>query len=286
LRSRLPWRAKIVAKLVLARVPVSYELLRRVSLRRHGAMDDPAYALAVFRRHFARFRTDGRDSPFTALELGPGDTVSSAVVSWAHGAQVTHLVDVGRFARQDLGPYRALAEALDAEGLASPDLEGIDTLEELLARCRATYATSGLESLRELPDASIDFCWSQAVLEHVRRHELLPVLRELRRVLRSGGVSSHTIDLRDHLADALNHLRFSRRVWESDRMAGAGFYTNRVRFSEFLRLFEEAGFAVETTDVVEWERLPTPRRKLASDFASLPEEELRIAGFDAILRPS
>jgi SAM-dependent methyltransferase len=276
---------KIAAKLVLARLPVSYELLRRLSLRRYGAMDDPIYALAVFRRHFARFRPDGDRSAFTALELGPGDSVSSALIAWAHGAEATYLVDVGRFARGELAPYHALAEALAAEGISPPDLDGIETLEELLARCRATYATSGLESLRELPDESIDLSWSQAVLEHVRRDELLPVLRELRRVLRPGGVSSHTIDLRDHLADGLNHLRFSRRVWESEVMAGAGFYTNRVRFSEFLRLFEEAGFAVETSDVVSWERLPTPRHKLAQEFAALPEDELRIAVFDAILRP-
>lgn len=248
-------------------------------------MDDPAYALAVFRRHFARFRPDGDRSGFTALELGPGDSVSSALIAWAHGAEATYLVDVGRFAREELAPYRALADALEAEGITPPDLDGIDTLEGLLARCRATYATSGLESLRELPDESIDFSWSQAVLEHVRRDELLPVLRELRRLLRPGGVSSHTIDLRDHLADALNHLRFSQRVWESEVMASAGFYTNRVRFAEFLRLFEQAGFAVETAEIVAWDHLPTARHKLASEFATLPEDELRIAVFDAILRP-
>lgn len=285
LRSRLPWRAKIAAKLVLGRLPLSYDLLRRLSLRRHGAMDDPAYALGVFRRHFERFLASGGSAPFAGLELGPGDSVASALVAAAHGAESMHLVDVDRFAHTGLEPYRALAAALRVEGLPAPDLERVETFDGLLAACRATYVTAGVESLRELPDESVDFSWSQAVLEHVRRDELPALLRELRRVLRPGGLSSHTIDLRDHLADALNNLRFSERVWESDLMAGSGFYTNRLRFAELVRAFEEAGFTVETAEVVRWNRLPTPRTKLAPEFASLPEQDLLIAGFDAVLRP-
>jgi SAM-dependent methyltransferase len=284
LKRRLPWWAKIGAKLVLARLPASTNVWRRLSVFRQGAMDDPSYALDVFDLHVGRCRARGLADGFVSLELGPGDTVSSALIAAATGGAHSYLVDVAPYALRDLEPYRRLASELRVRDFDPPDLAEVRTFEELLERCDADYLTGGIRSLRGLPDASVDVVWSHAVLEHVRRHQLDETLRETCRVLRAGGFASHRIDLRDHFAEALNNLRFSDRVWESRAMASSGFYTNRLRSSQLIASFERAGFVVEKVDAQRWPATPTPRRKLAAPFRNLSEEDLRTAELDVLLR--
>ncbi len=66
-------------------------------------------------------------------------------------------------------------------------------------------------------------------------------------------------------------------------MANSRFYTNRLRYSELLRLFREAGFEPEVVRKLRWETLPTPRRKMAKEFALLSEEDLQVSEFDVLL---
>lgn len=286
IKSKMPWWAKISAKLLLSRLPVRYEVWRRLNLFRHGAMDETAYAYGVFKYHFDRVKFPWRDDGFVGLELGPGDSLFSAMIGWAHGASALYLVDTGVFARADLNLICAMADFLVEKGLPAPKLEGVQSPEEVLAACNGRYLTAGLSSLREIPDESVDFIWSHAVLEHVKRAEFLPIMKELRRVVRPDGVCSHLVDFRDHLGGQLNNLRFSRRFWESELVATAGFYTNRIRYSEMLALIREADFDVEVTRIDRWSTLPTPRRKLSSDFKHLPDDELCVSGFDVILHPT
>ncbi len=285
LKSRIPWRVKILAKLILSRLPVNYSVWQRLGLFRLGQMDTPTYAVEIFRNHFERVEVPKRNGGYVALELGPGDSIFSAVIARAFGASKTYLVDVGFFAKNHIDSYQSLALSLSEEGLPVPDLAGLTSLEDVLSACSSEYKTSGLASLNTIPDQSVDFIWSQATLEHVRCEEFLDTMREMRRLLRHDGVCSHRVDLKDHLGGALNNLRFSERHWESNLMATSGFYTNRIRYSEMLGLFREAGFATNVLTVDRWPQLPTPREQLWGRFRELPEEELCITGFDVILNP-
>ncbi len=284
--ARIPWQAKLAAYLVLARIPGSYDLFRRFGLFRRGKMEEPQYAFNVFKMHFDRAGFSRRDGGSVALELGPGDSAFSALIARDHGAAGTYLVDVSPLVLKDLTPYRSLAAFLSAKGLPAPGVGDVSSLEELLTACSAQHLTSGLASLRSIPAGSVDFAWSQAVLEHVRRADFLDTMREFRRVLRDDGICSHRVDLRDHLAYALNNLRFSERMWESDFMVTDTFYTNRIRYSAMLDLFRKAGFNVEVVQEERWDRLPTPRGKLAPPFRELPDDELSVRGFHVLLRPA
>ena len=232
----IPWYVRIAAKLVLSRVPASYSTWRKLNFFSHGAMHRTDYALKVFRHHFARVPATGPQG-LTILEIGPGDSLLSAVIAAAHGVTEVKLVDAGPFATEDVDVYRAAASVLRDQGLSTPDLSSANSLAQVLALCNATYGTAGLASMREIPTASVDFIWSHAVLEHIRVAQFDEFVQQMRRVLRPGGRCSHLIDLKDHLGGALNNMRIPRSWWEKDWMAGSGFYTNRLRRSEILRSF-------------------------------------------------
>lgn len=283
LKAALPWWGKIAIKLLLARLPAGYRLWQRLNLFKHGHMEQPAYAHEVFRKHFERSNFPGKAGGFVCMEIGPGDTLFSALIAHSMGASRTYLIDAGRYARQDLSPYLAMQAYLSNLGRGTQWEEAAD-LEALLEQCRARYDDQGLSSLDALPDACVDWIWPNAVLEHIRRGEFLPYMRALRRILKPGGVCSHRVDLRDHLGGALNNLRFSERFWERDWVAKSGFYTNRIGLAEMCRLFDQAGFDVEVIAVDRWPSLPTPRNKLDSAFRDRTDEDLCVQDFDVLLR--
>jgi SAM-dependent methyltransferase len=275
----------MAGKILLSRIPVGYSFWRRVNLFKLGNMEMPDFAFDSFYRHYRRVDFPRKGKGFSALELGPGDSLFSAMIAWSHGATSCCIVDSGRFARDDLVHYRVMAQNLLDRGLSVPDLSRADSLEKLLTACGANYLTEGIRSLRQIPDSSIDFLWSNAVLEHVRLHEFFEILKEMRRVMRPDGVCSHSIDLKDHLDFALNNLRFSEDLWESDFFVNSGFYTNRIRYSEMLGIFRQAGFSPKVVNIDRWEQLPTHIGKIATEYRKLGEDELRISAFDVILTP-
>lgn len=285
IKNKLPWQAKLLSKLIFSRIPIKYSLWKWLDLFKHGEMEKPSYAYDVFKKHFDRVVFSRKSGNFVALELGPGDSLFSAMIAYAFGASSVYLVDVGNFISDDIKPYFSMANYLKEKSSTTPNMDDITSLERLLELCNAKYMTSGILSLRTIPDQSVDLIWSQAVLEHVRRSDFISMMRELRRVIRPDGICSHCIDLRDHLGGALNNLRFSERFWESDFIAKSGFYTNRIRYSEMLELFNQAGFNVEKINVEFYDRLPTPRNKLSSEFKHLTDKELSVSVFDVILKP-
>ncbi|HYO09346.1 MAG TPA: class I SAM-dependent methyltransferase [Tepidisphaeraceae bacterium] len=286
-RRAAPWWAKGALKLVLAKVPLGYSLLHKLALARHGGMENPAWALDAFLRHydnadFARKAAGG----FTVLELGPGDSLFNAIIARAYGAASTTLLDVGPFANTDLRLYRQMADHLRGKGLDAPDLSAAQSIGDVLGACNARYETRGIASLRELPSESFDFVFSNGVIQSVWRDEVPETLRHLRRVVRPDGTTVHSIDLRDTMGQSLNHLRFSEKRWESDWFRKAGFYTNRLRVSEIVRLGREAGFEPDLDEVNRWPQIPVARRKLDAAYQSAPDEDLLVATIRIILRPA
>jgi SAM-dependent methyltransferase len=280
----VPWQLKIAAKIVLARLPLSYHFWEKIGLFKHGGMERPEYALRIFRRHYDAAGLAGKAGGFVGLELGPGDSLCSALIAKTFGGSKTFLVDVEACATMDMGVYRRMEAHLRQLGMYPPNLDHCKTMDDVAKACGAEYLSEGLDSLRKIPTGSVDFVWSNAVLPYVRRNQFVPTLQELRRVQRQGGVASHAIPIKDIIGGKLNDLRFGPGIWESPLMANSRFYTNRLRYQELLRLFREAGFEPEVIRRGEWETLPTPRRKMAKEFAMLPEEDLKVAEFDVLLR--
>jgi SAM-dependent methyltransferase len=220
------------------------------------------------------------------LELGPGDSIFGGMAAWALGGQRVILVDAGAHAPIEVASCQAMATYLASQGLPAPMIPASADALEVLGACGIEYLTAGLQSLRDLPSASVDFVFSQAVLEHIRRAEFAPTMRELRRVLRPEGRCSHVVDLEDHLAGGLNNLRFRPDLWESPWMANSGFYTNRLRHCEVVRILSECGFTVQSIELQHWPALPIDRGALHEAFRAFDDDELRIRGFCVVLAPA
>jgi len=49
-------------------------------------------------------------------------------------------------------------------------------------------------------------------------------------------------------------------------------------------IFREVGFSITCPRVVRWDRLPMSRNKFNSTFQHLVDEDLRVSGFDMVLK--
>jgi len=283
MKKYVPWWLKILAKIILSRIPIGYPFWQKIGLFRHGYMDETDYVLDVFNTHVSAAGLEGKLHGKTIIELGPGDSIATAIVAASHGAKAI-LIDAGSFATRDVERYKKFAEALIKKGFNVPDITSAKMLDDILQACGSKYLTKGLDSFSSIDSDSVDLIYSQAVLEHVRKAEFLDTMKECVRVLSLDGIASHRVDLKDHLGGALNNLRFSEKVWESDFFVQSGFYTNRIQFSKMIALLEDAGFVVEVADVRRWENMPQSKDTLAATFASLPDSELMVSGFDVLLR--
>lgn len=275
-REQVPWWAKLSVKVVLARLPFNYQQWRAMGLFRHGRMLDPDYASHVFEGHLGRAR-DHLPERFTVLELGPGDSLATAVYAQVAGAARTWLVDAGSWATTDIAAYAPLLER------AALSLRRPRDVTELLALANASYHTNGLASLRALGENTVDLTFSQAVLEHVALADFDETIAQLFRVQAPGGIGSHRVDLRDHLESSLNSLRFSREHWEGPLLARSGFYTNRLRSPEIRASFERAGYRILKWDEDLWPTLPLARRHMNEAFQRFTDAELRVHGVDVVV---
>lgn len=273
----------MTGKLLLSHLPVGYSTWRALGVFRHGSMHQSFYALAVFMRHFESVAS--RLPPgFVVVELGPGDSIATAVIARAYGAGTTYLVDVGRYASWEMAPYRELGIALAAQGRPVPELDQARSVDELLEAVGAHYLTEGHRSLMSLPQSCADLVFSQAVLEHIPLTEFSELISALLRVQKVGGFGSHRIDFKDHLGESLHSLRFSPRIWETWLVRSSGFYTNRLRISQVVQIFQDAGFVVVRRREERWPEIPLPRRAMHPTFAHLDDDDFLISGVDLLVR--
>jgi ubiquinone/menaquinone biosynthesis C-methylase UbiE len=151
------------------------------------------------------------------LELGPGQTPHVLLAMRAAGASRAVGLDIQRYREQD---------AAREHGIEIELYDG-----------------------KHLPfaDQTFDAVYSCDVLEHVRHPR--PVVNEMRRVLAPGGSAFARVDLRDHYYLAteerwLTCMAFSTRLWNAMTWYRSSF-VNRLRLSEWDRLFAEAGLVAE-----------------------------------------
>lgn len=136
-----------------------------------------------------------------------------------------------------------------------------------LAQYNITYKAPLDVARSGFPNNSFDACVSTDTLEHIPAKDIPPILKELKRILRPGGVISAMIDYSDHYAHTdgtiskVEFLRYANDEYSFHNHRS--HYQNRLRHGDFEKLFREAGFIIkqaEAKDFVE------PPAKIASQF--------------------
>lgn len=175
------------------------------------------------------------------MEVGAGRDL--AVPLALRGAGVVRVIacDVTRLAKLDL--VRHAAQHVLDEPLP---LENWHDLERFGVSYRAPHYVTA-------DDPKVECSCSNEVLEHVPPDQLVKLLAGLRAV--TTGLTTHSVDYSDHYARSdrnicrFNFLKYDDRYWRPFNSGKQ--YVNRLRHSDYLRMFREAGFTiVEETSVM------------------------------------
>lgn len=283
------WRLKAAIQGVLSHVPGGAAANYRLQTLT-GGLPIPdaklATAVATARRHLdaagEHLGTDLEDASF--FEFGAGWDLHVPVAMHALGAGRQTVIDLNPLAREEL--VRDVCDRLRPhlpEGAREPVADHGRTFAELLGAMRITYQAPADARQTDLSDASVDVVTSTNTLEHIPAPDIARILREMRRILRPGGVLSAFIDYQDHYSyfdgniTVYNYLRYTDRQWRW--FNNDLHHQNRLRHDDHLRLITDAGFQViavephrpDSADLEALERLV-----LAEPFASPPRENVGI----------
>lgn len=236
--------------------------------------------LGRIRKHLDAVRRYGPRSldGFTALELGTGWVPAVSIGLALGGAARVTSVDI-----EDHLKAEAVAEVLDWFvryardqrletwlGPLDPSVgKRLERASRLANQSRATDALNSLgvfavvSDIREFQPPThptparsrqdgYDLVVSDNSLEHVPAEDLPGVLGAFRRLVADDGVTSQLIDLGDHYSyfdrriTPYNFFRYSDDDWA--RYNTSLIFQNRLRVSDFQRLFKEAGFKIVARD--------------------------------------
>ena len=232
--------------------------------------DEFAGTLGFFRRHTeASVKKRGPFTEgYTVLELGTG---------WNPVQPIAHfLCGAGK------------VETFDIESLLQPDrvarvIEHFRNFarDGRLAKELPALIPARLARLDEVASTAANL-FSQAVFEYIPRATSIVLMREFRRVVRPGAVTSHYINLSDqyqnfdHTLSQLNFLRYSARQWRW--LDSPIIPQTRLRISDYREIFQQTGWRIfreeNTSSAVEDLRCVP----LAPEFHGYREEDLRVVG--------
>lgn len=117
------------------------------------------------------------------------------------------------------------------------------------SKAKIQYLAPSDAAKTQLPSKSIDCHFSVTTLEHINPTAMRAIFVEAHRILSDDGVTLHRVDPSDHFQHQdhsitrINFLRFTEAQWQ--QLAGNEFaYCNRLRVSDYLRLFGKLGYNV------------------------------------------
>ncbi|HTU65160.1 MAG TPA: methyltransferase domain-containing protein [Steroidobacteraceae bacterium] len=284
-----------------------------------GGTDSARYCYSVWLRHLVLAQRAGAlpAIPRDVAELGPGDSIGIGLMALLTGAESYSALDVVPYGNlgQNLAIFDELLALLrarapipgesDFPGM-KPDVADLAFPAALLeAGLEAALSEERVRSIRwsvanvsapesriryrapwtspaVLESASVDYLFSQAVLEHI--DDLDTVYAAMRRWLRPGGVMTHQVDYRSHgKADTWDgHWTYSNAAWRLV-VGRRPYLLNRVTHSGQMRRLAAAGFEVLGETVY---RAPSHVRRaaLAPHLRDIPDDDLTACGAFVVAR--
>jgi hypothetical protein len=263
----MDWRLKALAfrALDLPGGARAHYFLQRYVTRNWPRRDVTLKSLAgIAKRTIDDFERNIGRIPASVLEIGAGRDLAVPLALRRLGVKTVIASDVTRLARLDL--IQHAANRLLSGQLV---LRNFDDLERFGISYRAPDRVGpGYEE--------IDCTCSNEVLEHVPPDQLVELLAGLRAATR--GLTTHSVDYSDHYARSdpnvsrLNFLRYSDDQWRPFNSGKQ--YVNRLRHSDYLRLFRQAGFTILEESMVAGDPPPEVRNGLADRFRDYARDDL------------
>lgn len=155
------------------------------------------------------------------------------------------------------------------------------SLDEALQQLNIIYLIEDARKI-SLPDHSIDLVNSNNTFEHIYPDVLIPILSELRRVVKKqNGVMSHFIDMSDHFAHfdksitIYNFLQFTDQQW---KWIDNGLSPqSRIRIYDYKNIFSDLDIPITAESFREGNMNELTSIPLAEKYANKPLEELAIS---------
>lgn len=213
---------------------------------------------------------EGRLGEARFLEIGAGRDVAVALALRMMGVGSVTTLDIERLARIDLINHSAgcIAKQL---GVPVPSFTSFDDLAAFGVDYRAPMRITDIEG------EYFDCFYSVDTLEHIPPASLTEVLAAARTRLKPEGITVHIIDYSDHYArgggaSRINFLRYSDSDWETHN--SRFLYMNRLRHSQYLEMFAQAGFQSIDADPFRLDIAEVPVDELDAKFRAMPVEDL------------
>ncbi|WP_407429755.1 methyltransferase domain-containing protein [Arcticibacter sp.] len=280
---------------------------------RTGGTIDSRYCYSVWLRHLRMLNTVRNGVPKRVAELGPGDSLGIGFAALLSGCETIRAFDVIKYWNVDRNlkifdelvvlfknrapipdnreyprvqpridshefPGNILSEDILKESLSDQRLEAIrkeirdpDNPSNYLVRFFVPW-----DDYQVINPESVDFVYSQAVLEHVE--DLDGTYIAFSKWLKKGGIMSHSIDFKCHRTTTSWNGHRTYREWEWKIVKGGRmFLINRLPYSVHRDLQGKHGFEVlKEIPVVMENRIP--RHKFAQKFRNLSEEDMTTSG--------
>jgi len=212
-----------------------------------------------------------------------GQVTSVDIQSWM--TKETQLTTIRKFIEwREKGKLQEYINKVDekrwnelVEIVKNPDEHTLDSINKTIG---LKLLLQDARSLK-LEDNSIDLICSNNTFEHIFPNVLEGILKEFKRVIKPNGVMSHFIDMSDHFAHfdhsitIYNFLRYSQNKW---KMIDNDIQPqNRLRFKEYLKMYEENAIPIIETVVREGNLEDLRRQKIHTEYQSYSEAELAIS---------
>jgi SAM-dependent methyltransferase len=303
----MKWLAKAGVQGVLSVVPKGADLNYQMQVHVTKSLPRPLHPLAFKAEEGAKnWRLYTAADPAVAFEeatlfeFGAGWDLIIPITYWALGARRQILVDIDDAVRieQVNHALRTIAEHCEyleeriGASLRPVDPTPIRHVASLQQRMGIEYRAPVDARDTGLGDASVDLVTSTHTMEHIPADVIAGILREARRILKPTGMLSSVIDLKDHYSyfeprlSPYNFLRYSDRRWRW--LSPSLQYQNRLRHSDYRKLFERAGLSVVSEDVLGGaadELAHLRRTKLAARFDGYEIEDLAVQELSVIVAP-
>lgn len=291
------WKLKALGQAVLSGLPGSSSLNywgQKLVTRAHRDFGPVAADRLEKARWFVRQFHEHRGQDLNTaqfFEFGAGWDLAGPLALYCLGAGRQRVVDVSPCARVEL--VNRIIEELNRSTAELPRCPEAParSLRELEARFGISYRAPTDARQSAMSRASVDCIVNTYTLEHIPVENLEAILAESFRILKPGGLLLSVVDYQDHYSyrdagiSVYNFLRYTERQWRW--FNSPLHYQNRLRHSQYRRLFAKAGFEILSEELKRPEatghsRFQLPR--LAAQFQSFSPDDLTILASAMVCR--